>query len=168
MNKSFVFAITMFGFSASAFAQATASATGTATIIEPITISNAQDMNFGNVAINASAGTVELAPDASRTPLGGVTLPVVTGTVTAAEFDVTGDGSSTYDITLPSSNYTITRVSGSETMIINAFTCSTGSAGALVAGLETFQVGATLNVGGNQVPGVYTNATGFDVTVNYN
>jgi hypothetical protein len=168
MNKSFVFAIAMIGLSASAFAQATASATGTATIIEPISIANAQDMNFGNIAINASAGTVELAPDAQRTPGGGATLPVVAGTVTAAEFDVAGEGTSTYDITLPSADYTITRVSGSETMTINLFTSSVGAAGELVGGLETFQVGATLNIGGSQVPGVYTNATGFDVTVNYN
>ena len=167
-NKSSIIALVLIGFSATVFAQATASATGTATIIEPITISNAEDMNFGNIAINASAGTVELTPAGVRNELGGVTLPVVPGTVTAAELDVTGDGTSTYDITLPSSDYTITRVSGSETMTINVFTCSTGAAGALVAGLETFQVGATLNVAGSQVPGVYTNATGFDVTVNYN
>src|SRR5438105_2149142 len=90
-------AIIMVAFSASVFAQATASATATATIVAPIAISNAGDMNFGNVAV-INAGTVTLKPSDA----------------------------------------------------------------------QTLYVGATLNVATAQVAGVYTNATGFDVTVNYN
>lgn len=169
MNKSILFAAVMLGFSAASFAQATASATATATIIAPITLTNIDDMNFGNAAVIGS-GTIDLDPDGSRTPFGGVTLPVVTGTVTAAAFAVTGEGTSTYSITLPAGNYTITRVSGAETMTVNAFNSfpTVGTGGTLVAGEDVVTVGATLNVGAAQVPGVYTNATGFDVTVNYN
>lgn len=171
MKKSSFFAIVMIGFSFSSFAQAGASATGTATIIEPITITNAGDLNFGNIAV-VGAGTVELVPfDDSRIPLGGVTLPAIaTGTVTAAHFDVTGDGTSTYAITLPSTDYIITRLTGSETMTVNVFKSfpTVAAGGVLTAGAQTFSVGATLNVGAAQVAGTYTNATGFDVSVNYN
>jgi hypothetical protein len=156
------------GFSASAMAQATASATATATIVTPIAISNAADMNFGNVAVTGTAGTVILAPAGTRTTTGGVTLPVTAGTVAAASFSVTGEGVYTYAITLPSTDYTITRSGESETMTVNTFTSDPSGTGTLTAGAQTLKVGATLNVGASQVAGVYTNATGFDVTVNYN
>src|SRR5258705_7180265 len=94
-------AILMVANYATTFAQATASATATATIVAPIAISKTVDMNFGNVAVIA-AGTVVLSPSTgNRTKTGGVTLPSTIGTVTAASFDVTGEGAYTYSITLP-------------------------------------------------------------------
>jgi hypothetical protein len=124
-------------------------------------------MDFGNVAVNASSGTVVLAADGSRTATGGVTLPGTSGTVTAASFDVAGEGAYTYSITLPSS-VTITRNSGTETMTVDAFTSSPSSTGTLTAGAQTLTVGATLNVGASQVPGTYVSGTAFTVTVSYN
>ena len=152
------------------FAQATASATATATIVAPIGISKTVDMNFGNIASGATLGTVALSTAGARIPSGGVSLPATTGTVTAASFDVTGEGSYTYAIIIPTTDYTITRQSGSETMTINAFVSNptVGAGGALTSGAQTLLVGATLNVGVSQAAGTYTNATGFDVTVNYN
>ena len=152
------------------FAQVTASATATAIVVTPIGITKTVDMNFGNLAVSTSAGTVVLTPAGARSITGGVTLPANTGTVAAASFDVTGESNYTYSITLPSTDYTLTRVSGSETMVVNTFvsTPTVGSGGALTAGSQTLTVGATLNVSGSQVGGTYTNATGFDVTVNYN
>ena len=167
MKKLLVLAFMLFAFSASTFAQATASATGTATIVAPIGITSTVDMNFGNIAVSG-AGTVILAPAGTRTPTGGITLPAITGTVSAASFDVTGNDGYTYTITLPSTDYTITRVSGTETMTINTFTSDPSGTGTLTGGSETVNVGATLNVNAGQVGGTYTNATGFDVTVNYN
>jgi len=58
-------------------AQVTANATATGTIVTPILISNAGDMNFGNVAVSATGGTVILAPASTRTITGGVTLPAI-------------------------------------------------------------------------------------------
>jgi hypothetical protein len=167
MIRLLALAIVMFGFAISTFAQVTASATATATIITPIAISKTTDMNFGNVAVSPTvAGTVILAPAGTRTTSGGVTLPAVTGTVAAAVFAVTGSGTSTYAITLPSTDYTIT--SGGNTMIVNTFTSTPSGTGALTAGAQTLNVGATLNVSAAQAAGTYTNATGFDVIVNYN
>lgn len=170
MKKSiflFVAILMIAGFSTSIMAQATASATATATIVTPIAISKTVDMNFGNVAVIA-AGTVILAPAGTRTLTGGVTLPATAGTVTAARFNVTGEGAYTYAITLPSSAYTITKAVTLETMTVTAFTSTPSATGALTTGAQTLLVGATLNVGAAQVAGVYTNATGFAVTVNYN
>src|SRR3954462_564540 len=111
--------------STASFAQATATASASATIITPISITKTVDMNFGNVAVSATiAGTTVLAPAGTRTTggAGGVTLPATTGTVAAASFTVSGQGSYTYAITLPTSA-TITDA-GSHTMTVNAFTSS--------------------------------------------
>jgi len=125
-------------------------------------------MNFGNAAVTGTAGTVILAPAGTRTTSGGVTLPATAGTVAAAAFTVTGATGYTYAITLPSTNYVITRATGTETMNVNAFTSNPSGTGTLTGGTSTLTVGATLNVSAAQVAGTYTNATGFPVTVNYN
>lgn len=170
MKKIILIAIVMIaGYSASIMAQATASASASATIVTPITLTKTADMNFGNVAVTGTSGTVVLAPAGTRTLTGGATLPATTGTVAAATFTVGGEGTYTYAITLPSTDYTITETVGSTaTMTVNAFTSDPSGTGALTAGSQTLSVGATLNVGVSQAAGTYTNGTGFDVTVNYN
>ena len=167
ITKFCALAIVILGFSVSSFAQVTASATSTGTIVTPIAITNAGDMNFGNVAVSAAPGTVILAPAGTRTITGGVTLPAVPGTVTAAHFAITGTVAYTYSITLPSTATTVT--SGSNTMTVDGFTCTPTPTGVLDgSGKQTVDVGATLNVAGAQPAGIYVSGTPFDVTVNYN
>lgn len=164
--KFFALAIVMVAFSANTFAQVSATATATATIVSPIAITKTADMNFGNVAVTAVAGTVVLSPAGVRTPAGGVTLPATIGTVTAASFTVTGTPGYTYSITLPGVPTTI--ASGGNTMTVDNFTSTPTPTGTLTGGTETLNVGATLNVAGSQAPGTYVSATPFTVTVNYN
>jgi len=163
-----VFAVlTLIAFSSSSFAQATATATATATIVTPISIVEAVNMNFGNVAVQVgTGGTVVMTPAGVRSVTGGVTLPAVAGVVTAASFTVNGQGTYTYAITLPVAATTLT--SGANTMTANTFTSTPSGTGALVAGTQTLNVGATLNVAAAQAPGVYVSGVPFSVTVNYN
>jgi hypothetical protein len=163
--------IMVVSFSNKAVAQTTAttSATATATIIAPIAISKTgTDLSFGNVI--KGTGTIVVAPAGTRTGTAALLPGTQAGTVTAAVFTVTGEGSYTYLITLPSTDYTITTGAGgaNETMVVNTFTSTPSATGALSSGTQVLRVGATLNVTAAQVSGVYTNATGFDVTVNYN
>ena len=150
----------------SLFAQSVANANIAATIVTPISISKTLDVNFGNVSVSGTAGTVILTPTGTRTATGGVSLPTTTGTLTAATFTISGQGTYTYAITLPSSPVTITN--GGNVMTINNFTSSTLGAGTLSAGSQTLTVGATLNIAGNQPAGTYVSPTPFNVTVNYN
>jgi Domain of unknown function (DUF4402) len=160
-------AIAVIAFSSSSFAQATATATATATIVTPISIAEVVNMNFGNVAVQtATGGTVVMTPAGVRTPSGGVTLPAVFGTVTAASFTVSGQGTYTYAITLPITATTLTN--GANTMTATAFTSTPSATGALTAGTQTLNVGATLNVAAAQAAGLYVSGTPFSVTVNYN
>lgn len=156
------------GFSSTASAQVTASAPTSAAVVAPISIVKATDLNFGNVAVSSIPGTAILAPASTRTKTGGVTLPATAGTVTAASFTVGGEVGYTYIITLPTTDFTITDAVSTQTMIVNAFNSTPDATGTLTTSSETLLVGATLNVGADQVAGLYKNATGFDVTVNYN
>jgi hypothetical protein len=169
ITKIFALGILFFGFAANSFGQATASATAAATIVTPISILKVVDMNFGNVAVTATPGTVILTPAGSRSITGGVTLPVVVGTVAAASFPVSGLAGYTYAITLPASGLTITHTNNTNVMTVNAFTSSPTPTGTIgVGGTETLNVGATLNVLAGQLAGVYTSLIPFNVTVNYN
>ena len=157
--------------SKTSYGQASATASVSATIVTPISISKTNDMNFGRVAVTSTAGNVILAPAGTRSTTGGVTLPSTGGTsdVSPAIFTVSGTANYTYSITLPSTDVTISN--GSATMTVNTFTSSptVASGGTLDgSGDQTLQVGATLHVSANQAAGLYTSATPFTVTVNYN
>jgi len=168
MKNLFLIAIIVLGFSGVSFAAdgVTATATSSATIITPITITKNADLNFGNLAVNATAGTVALpaAALATRVASGGVTLPAVNGTPTAAKFTVTGLAGSIYTISLPAS---IVLTSGLNTMTYTT-SFSPASLGALTSGDNIIYVGGTLTVGASQLAGTYTNATDLVVRVDYN
>lgn len=169
LTKIFGISILTITSSLAAFAQADATATASATIIAPIAITKTVDMNFGTSAVQAgTGGTIILAPAGTRTVTGGVTLPVVPGTVTAASFNVTGEGTSTYSITLPSVSTTLTHTDNTTTMSCAAFTSTPSSTGTLSSGTQTVTVGATLTLAAAQLAGVYLSGTPFTVTVNYN
>jgi hypothetical protein len=167
IRRFLVTSVIMIAFTAATFGQASATSNASATIVGPIGITNTAAMNFGNVAVGASGGTVVMTPASVRSITGGVTLPVVTGTVQAASFNVTGAANYTYAITLPSTPTTIS--TGGNNMTVDNFTSSPSPTGTLDgAGTQTLTVGATLNVAAGQAAGTYTSATPFTVTVNYN
>ncbi len=164
MTKFFGISIILLGFTAGAFAQVHDFATATATIMTPITIAKTVDLNFGNLAVNATAGTLVLATDNGRSVTGGVTV-MPGGTISAASFTVTGVPAATYSISLPAS---IVITDGTNNMTVNAFITSPTPTGTLTGGTSTLLVGATLNVLASQPAGIYTNPTDLIVTVNYN
>ena len=163
--------------SSGAWAQssATGTANATATVVRPITIAKGVDLAFGNVVPSAAAGTLTLTAASSTvaTASPGVTQPLShPGTVTAARFDVSGEGGLTYSITLPSVASTITSLTApTDTMSVDGFVTDIGATGTLTgsvgnAGTQSFYVGGVLHVGANQNPGNYSGT--FTVTVAYN
>jgi hypothetical protein len=167
MKKIFVLIILFSGIIASSFAQVVATATASANIFTPIAITHASDLSFGNISVSPTdLGTVSLAAalGATRTSNGGVTLPAVHGTVSVASFNLTGEISSTYSITMPTP-ITITNPT-SNTMSLDLIS-NPGSTGTLDgSGLQTMYVGGTLHVAAAQGKGAYTGT--INVTVNYN
>jgi hypothetical protein len=94
---------------------------------------------------------------------------IVTGPGLPGSFQITGEPNVAYGL-LITGPATLENAGGQQ-ITANAFTNS--STGTLPGtGIETFQVGATLNLGPLQPAGTYSTATGggtpFIVTVNYN
>ena len=160
------FALLLIGFPANVFAQTAAAASTTVTIVTPIGITKSVDMVFGNIATTTASGTVVLGTDGTRTPIGGVTLPATAGTVTAASFAVAGSGTYTYTITLPASPITLVGTTAGVT--VGTFVSNPAATGALTAGAQTVNVGATLNIPASTAADTYKNTSGLHVTVNYN
>lgn len=156
------------GIYSTGFAQSvSASATVSATIIAPLAIARVTDLNFGNIAVGAAVGTVVMTPAGTRSVTGTCQLSATNpGTVTAAAFAITGQGSYTYGITLPSSS---TSISGSGSpMSVDTYASSPNSTGTLTSGSQTINVGGTLHVGSSQTSGLYTMASGLTISVFYN
>lgn len=158
----------VFGLLVQGAAVQAADATGTAsaTVVTPIAISNTAGIAFGKLSAG-TGGTVVMSTAGERTKSGGVVL--LSGTAgNAAAFNVTGDASATYAITLPSSAVTITHsVDNTKTMNIGTFTSNPSATGTLSAGgAQTVNVGATLTVASAQTAGSYSG--NFTVSVEYN
>lgn len=163
----------VFGTSGMAMAQSSTESTATtnATVIAPIAIAKIASLEFGNVA-KGTAGTVAIATDGSRTDSDVQLTPgTQQGTVRAASFAVTGEGTMTYDITLPADNAVVLTtgdgVGNTKKMELSSFTSNpTVLLGALTAGAQTLLVGATMTLDGTEIAGAYS-AT-YSVSVAYN
>jgi hypothetical protein len=154
----------------------------TRTQIHPTaTLQNDADMDFGDIIPSAGGGTVVMTPSAAATcsTTGGL---VRSGPCKAAEFTGTAFTGASLRVRRPNGNsITLTGPAGA-TMTVTTFTF--GSTAPTVYqgnpgnspnhrfrvdagdGSYTFYVGGTLNVGGNQFPGIYNGA--FEIDVSYN
>lgn len=166
--KIFLFLVVAFGFSATAMAQ---NGTASVTIMSTISIAKkTNDLTFGNIIPSASAGVVTVNTAGSRTTLTNVTSPNENN-ISAADFEVSGTAGATFQIGVPANGVvTLTRVGGGGTaMNVKDFTFSPANSPSPTldgTGKATVLVGATLEVGANQLAGSYTGT--FTVTAAYN
>jgi Domain of unknown function (DUF4402) len=138
--------------------------TANAAVILPVTVTKVKDMDFGFLSVT-TAGTAVLEPNADSFSTTGGVAPVG-GAPQCAEFLGASKDSSVVNIKVPNQPVTLTRVGGTETMIVNNFTLQGQSKRALAkAASFTFRVGGTLNVPAGQVDGTYVGT--FTVTVQY-
>lgn len=163
-NKNSLFAaaavLGLVAFATSHAEAASANGTANATIVQAIGITAGNTLEFGT--IGNAANTVTISTAGARSASDATQL--AGGTPQAASFNITGQGTSAYTITLPASA-TITDPVSLDTMTVNNFMHDAGGAPALVGGVDSFNVGADLTVGALQTAGAYTGA--FAVTVNY-
>jgi len=154
---------------ATAFARPAFAGTQTANvdvlIVTPLSLVNTDALRFGSIIPSAAAGTVTVDPfTEARTSTGGVTL--YGGAVTAAKFAGLSSNPSHLKIDVPTGSVTLTRVGGTETMTANNFGINGNKNDWVTSNtVFTFNVGAKLTVGANQVAGTYVGT--FTVTVNY-
>lgn len=164
---SALFLMTIAAQTVSAQYTATASAVTNAYIVTPIAIAKTVDLSFGKIVPTSLAGTVVVTPASSRSFTGGAyAFTNATGTVTAASFTVTGEVDAHYSIVISNATFDVTLGTTTNTMTVK--TISTSATGTLTSGTDILTVGATLEVGVNQAPGSYTNASSLGITVAYN
>ncbi|MFT5254269.1 MAG: hypothetical protein ACI87N_003337 [Flavobacteriales bacterium] len=160
-------------------AQASNSATATSggTAITPITVSNSRDLNFGVFAVTATTGGSIIVAGDNSTPaqaINQVTIATVGGDApTSAQFDVAGDSNFTYTFTIAETTFDITGADATTTLAVTDLTSSlgdpnAGAIGTLSAGSQTVYVGGTLTIPAATVPQIYTVASAFNATVDYN
>ncbi len=130
-----------------------------ATLFAPISISPGANMDFGTLLPTGTAGTVTVTTAGARS---SVNVDLLGGVPSAASFNVTGEPGQAYIITFTPGTLT----GPGADMTVGSFTHDAGGAPTLPGGTDTFNVGATLNVGATQAAGTYSGP--FTVTVNYN
>ena len=160
---------------------ATGSGTSSAVVVAPLSLIKVQDLSFGKIVPRPTAGTVTVNPDTGACVVTGAILQV--GTCRFAQFTGMGRRNLTIRFALPT---TITLTTpGGATMTADTVTLGSspdltfigGNGNGLgngnrrwainpASGIFSFRIGAKLNVGANQAPGLYTGT--FAVTVQYN
>lgn len=140
-------------------------ATGSVDIVSPASVRKLQDLNFAYVTVTA-AGTAVIDPNTgAMTTTGGVIH--AGGLPYPAQFEAVSPTKTVVHIRIPKQPITLTRSGGTETMTVSNWTLQ-GSESRQVVAKEpfAFNVGGTLNVGANQVEGLYEGS--FTVDIQYN
>jgi Domain of unknown function (DUF4402) len=169
-------------FSPALQAKETARTTGTssAVVVAPLALIKVQDLRFGKIVPRPTAGTVTVNPDTGACTITGTIMQV--GTCGFAQFTGMGIRSMTLRIHIPT---TVTlSTPGGATMVADSLTLGlspdltflNGNGNGIgngnrryainpASGIFSVRIGARLNVGAAQTPGIYTG--NFDVTVQY-
>lgn len=157
---------------APAHAQQTAQGQAEAILLRPLSFFKVNDLDFGDIIPSATAGTVTLEPDGSRSRTGGVTLAGNGGE--PARFAGLGSlnrqvnialGSNTIFITGPGTRMRVRTFTIGSTPTAVLSTAPTRFRITAPLGNYNFPVGATLEVGANQASGDYSGT--FTITLDY-
>lgn len=156
-----------------------ATANAGARLIKPMTITKTGDLYFGTInVLTGAAGKVVINPqDAVRTFDGTSVDGKVGLPATTPLYSITGTKNSVYDVTLPKNGEVIVTDTGDgangATMFVNDFLASFGDSDDKATqsklsseGVDSFKVGATLELKDKQDTGIYTGT--FVVSVDYN
>lgn len=145
---------------------ATASSDSRAEIAESSVVQKLSDLQFGDIVTGSSPSTVAVNASTDARQVTSGDAIALGGTVSAASFRVEARPLLFYRIIVPAST-TITRVGGSETMLVDNFTLNGPSLRLLplFTPVGTFKVGGRLNVAADQEAGTYEGS--FNVTVNF-
>jgi len=143
------------------------------TVVRPLSFVIDDNLDFGTVIRGTTAGTVTVAPNGIHSQTGGVTL-ANGGGQKPASFAGQGAVNQRVDISLGANSIFLTGP-GAPMRVRDFVIGSTPTAVlttaplrfriAAASGVFAFPIGATLDVGANQVPGKYTG--NWSITLNY-
>lgn len=160
-------------FAAPAFAapvSVTATAEARGLVLQPLTLTKSDDLDFGTVLASTVFGQVTINADTgNRTSSGGVTQ-VASNAGQRALFTGAGTAGQLVTLTLspPTSNLLVSTTNSADTILVSALVLDNGNANSLTIGLGgTFQVGVggTFDIAANQPNGFYK--ADFNLTADY-
>ena len=148
--------------------QASAQAEARGVVLQPLTLTRIQDLDFGTVVGSAVAGTVDIDPDTgARTVAGGVTgVPSFPGD--RAVFQGAGTSGQDVVLSLNAPALLISTANPLDTVTVNSMVLDSGNALTRTIGATgIFQVGVGGNFGiaANQPAGLYR--ADFELTADY-
>lgn len=160
--------------STTAQAQEVESSEARAFLVTPLSFVKQFDLDFGDIIPGDNGGTVTVIPNGSVTTTGDVIH--IDGTQQAGLFWGYGAVNQLVRIQFDANEYTLTRIGGTETMTMTTTTIGSIPPVPLGAnprifrivnpdGYFNFGMGATLDVDGDQAPGVYEGD--FTITLDY-
>ena len=158
---AFLVGASLLGAGSAMAAPVSKTATATAQILLPLSVINSRSLDFGLLSAN-SAGTATIDPTTDvLTTTGGIVQ--AGGAPISAKFTGTAGGLNLVFIRVPTS-VTLTRVGGTETMLVNQWVIEGGAFRLFTARTAfDFRVGAKLNVSATQFPGTYSGTYNVDV-----
>ena len=141
-----------------------------AIILEAITLTPVDDLDFGTITSGSTASEVTIAPITGTRSLDSGDAVLSGGTPADGTFTLDGEDAAIVVVDIPVSD---TVVDGANSMNVINFTWSYNGGpvqtadgpATLAAGAQTLSIGATLQIAGPQAAGTY--AGSYDVTVNY-
>lgn len=138
--------------------------TGRSIVLNPLSVTNTEDLDFGDLSSGVATGRaiVDANTDALSTT-GGVTA--LGGTPNAAVFYAAGTLNRVFIVQIPNGSITLSNGSGGTMTVSNWTTNGPVSRNLGPTGVAVIRVGGRLNVGANQASGTYTGT--FTVTVIY-
>lgn len=138
----------------------------TATVIQPLLISNIIDMDFGTVASGSAGGDITMASGGGLSVTSGDADIVGAGGGTPLTFDISGQSGQAYTLTV--SNGVLENAAGDQMTVTTSVTAQP----ALTGGADAVEVTGVLTLGPSQATGAYSTATGggtsITITANYN
>lgn len=163
----------MGGCAAGLFAQATENTAAGAKIVSALSLEEESPLHFGAMTIPTAAVAVIVTTDGSRSQSNaGITLLSQSPGHSPASYDVFGSADATYAITVPAT-ITITHVGlptesmTIDNLVVESLEAGQGLTGKLdETGIDSFVIGASLELDIGQTAGVYHGT--FDVSVAYN
>jgi len=160
-------AVASLGIASGAQAATSAQANASATILNSLAVAVSptdNTLDFATIAPGASAVTVVVAPNGTRTCPVGV---VCTGTANAPTFNIQGAVNSTVQVTFTNASETLSDGSGNN-MTASSFLTSLPSDVATLdaAGNASFTVGGSLAVAAGQAAGTYSGTVTVNVAYN--
>lgn len=150
-------------------------------VILPIKINNISSLEFGSiekpkenkelvvnpVLTTSSEPTIVDSNNKSEINANITESSATSNFIFPATFNISGEPNSIFNIILP--NYVlIKRIGGNESMTVNSFMSLPSKKGKLDnTGIGAISVGATLNINGDQTPGIYRSISNFELIVSY-